>query len=162
MIAKQLKYALITLLLILIQTQTMRLLIIEGITPDFLLIWVVYLSLRNGQMTGTIWGFVAGLLFDLVTGNFIGLSALTKTVAGFSAGYFYNENKTHLILRSYQFIIIVLVASVIHNAMYFVLFTQGSEIGFFRAIFQFGLTTALYTSLVTMLPMFVFARKYQG
>ncbi len=162
MIGKQFKYGLISIFLIVLQTQVMRLLTIEGITPDILMIWIVYLALRQGQMKGTLWGFAIGLVFDLVTGNFIGLSAMTKTICGFTAGYFYNENKTTLILRSYQFIVIVLIVGVIHNTVYFLVFTQGSEIGFFRAIFQYGLATALYTSILTLLPMLSFSRKYQG
>ncbi len=162
MISKQVKYALISIFLIVLQTQVMRLLTIEGITPDILLIWVVYIALRNGQLQGTLWGFAIGLMFDFVTGNFIGLSAMTKTICGFTAGYFYNENKIHLILRSYQLIIIVLIAAVIHNTIYFLIFTQGSEISFFRAVVQYGVSTALYTSIITLLPMFGFARKYQG
>jgi rod shape-determining protein MreD len=160
MIAKQFGIGLISLFLIVLQTQVMRLFTIEGVTPDLLLIWVVYLALRDGQMSGTLWGFAVGLVFDFVTGNFIGLSAMTKTIAGFSAGYFYNENKTQLTLRSYQFIVIVLVASIVHNTVYFILFTQGSDFSFLRAVFRFGITTALYTSIVTLLPMFRFARKY--
>src|SRR5712671_4365183 len=108
MIGKNFKYALISLFLIIVQTQATRLLSIDEIAPDILIIWIVYLALRTGQLSGTLWGFAIGLVFDLVTGNFIGLSAMTKTISGFAAGYFYNENKTQLILRSYQFMVIVL------------------------------------------------------
>jgi len=162
MIGKNFKYALISLFLTVAQTQAVRLLSIEQITPDILMIWIVYVALRLGQFSGTLWGFAIGLVFDLITGNFIGLSAMTKTISGFAAGYFYNENKTHLILRSYQFIVIVLVVGIIHNLIYFLIFTQGSDIGFFTAVVQYGFATALYTSIVTLLPMLSFARKYQA
>lgn len=161
MIAREVRYGLISLFLILLQTQVMRYLSLEGITPDILMIWIVYIALMSGQMHGIIWGFSVGVVFDLVTGNFIGLSALTKTICGFVAGYFFNENKTILTLRSYRFVIIVLIVSLVHNTIYFVIFTQGTDIGFIRAIFQFGLATALYTSILTLLPMFRFGRKYQ-
>ncbi len=161
MIAREVRYGLVSLFLILLQTQVMRYLSLEGITPDILMIWIVYIALMSGQMHGIIWGFSVGVVFDLVTGNFIGLSALTKTICGFVAGYFFNENKTILTLRSYRFVIIVLIVSLVHNTIYFVIFTQGTDIGFIRAIFQFGLATALYTSTLTLLPMFRFGRKYQ-
>jgi rod shape-determining protein MreD len=156
---KQVKYVVISFCLVVIQTQVMRLLSLEGITPDLLLIWIVFLAIRHGQMTGTLWGFCIGLAFDLITGNFIGLTALTKTLSGFVAGYFYNENKTQLTLSSYRFIVVVLIVSLIHNTVYFVIFTQGSEIGIVRAVLQFGFATALYTSTLTLLPMFGFSRK---
>jgi rod shape-determining protein MreD len=160
MIGRQIKIALLSLLLILLQTQVLRFLSLEGITPDLLLIWIVYIAITSGQMSGTVWGFVIGLVFDFVTGNFIGLSALTKTICGFTAGYFFNDNKTTMTLRSYRFVMIVLMVSLLHNTIYFVVFTQGTDIGLLRAVFQFGLATALYTSLITLLPMFGFSRKY--
>ncbi|MBI1806845.1 MAG: rod shape-determining protein MreD [Ignavibacteria bacterium] len=158
--SRHVKYVFITILLTVIQTQLMRLLTLEGITPDILTIWIVYIALREGQLPATVWGFGIGLFFDLVTGNFVGLSALTKTICGFIAGYFYNENKTSLTLGSYRFIVIVLIVSLIHNTVYFIIFTQGSNIGLVRAVLQLGFATTCYTATLTLLPMFAFARKY--
>jgi rod shape-determining protein MreD len=140
----------------------MHLFSLQGITPDILAIWVIYLALKEGQLYGTIWGFSIGLLFDLSTANFIGLSALTKTICGFLAGYFHNENKTRLTLGSYRFLLIVLFTSLIHNIVYFVIFTQGTEIGLLRTIFQFSAITTLYTATFSLLPMFAFSRRYIG
>jgi rod shape-determining protein MreD len=153
------KYLFASLLLIIIQSQVVKLLSLEGLTPDLLTIWIVYLALRHGQVSGTVWGFIIGLLFDLVTGNFIGLSALSKTVCGFLAGYFYNDNKTVLTLSSYRFTLIVLIVSFVQNVIYFVIFTQGSEIGLLRAVLEFGLATTLYTATVSLVPMLFLARK---
>ena len=158
--ARTFRYILLTIIFVLLQTKLMLLLSLEGITPDILTIWVVYLALREGQLPATLWGFCIGLLFDLITGNFIGLSALTKTVCGFTAGYFYNENKTTLILSSYRFLLVVLFVSLVHNTVYFVIFTQGSTVGLLRAVFQFGLATTFYTTTWTLVPMFAFARRY--
>ena len=158
--SRHVKYVFFSIFLLLVQSKMMTLLTLEGITPDLLTIWVVYLALKEGQLVAMPWGFALGLAFDLLTGNFIGLSALTKTVAAFTAGYFYNENKTPLILGSYRFLVIVLTVSLIHNTLYFLIFTQGSEIGTLRAIFQVGLATTFYTATLTLLPMLAFARKY--
>jgi len=159
-VSRHVKYVFFSIFLLLVQSKMMTLLTLEGITPDLLTIWVVYLALKEGQLVAMPWGFALGLAFDLLTGNFIGLSALTKTVAAFTAGYFYNENKTPLILGSYRFLVIVLTSSLIHNTIYFLIFTQGSEISTLRAIFQVGLATTFYTATLTLLPMLAFARKY--
>ncbi len=159
MIGTQVKYCFISLVIIILQSQLMRLLSLEGITPDILMIWIVIIALRDGQLSGTLWGFGIGLAFDFITGNFIGLSALTKTLCGFIAGYFYNENKTNMTLSSYRFIIIVLIVSMLHNTVYFTIFTQGTEISLVRAVLVAGLATALYTASVSLLPMFYFSRK---
>ncbi len=160
MISRALKYVLLSGLFVILQTKLMRLLSLEGITPDILTIWIVYIALKEGQLPATIWGFCIGLFFDFVTGNFIGLAALTKTICGFTAGYFYNENKIALTLSSYRFLIVVLVVSLIHNTLYFIVYTRGTEMGIVRALLQFGLATTFYTTTWSLLPMFAFARKY--
>ncbi len=157
--SRHIRYFFITLLLLLIQTQVMHLLTLEGITPDILVIWIVYIAVREGQLPATIWGFAIGMLYDLATGSFIGLSAFSKTLCGFSAGYFFNEHKTQLTLSSYRYLIIVMAVSMIHNTLYFSVFTRGSDIGLMRAIFQSGLATTFYTTTVTLLPMFAFSRR---
>ena len=148
-----------SLFFLLLQVNVVQLLTIDGISPDLLIIWIVYLALTEGQLRSTLWGFSIGLAFDFVTGNFIGLSALTKTVCGFLAGYFFNENKTQLILGSYRILLIVLFVSLIHNTVYFIVFTRGTTIGVLGAILQIGLATTVYTATITLLPMFIFARK---
>jgi rod shape-determining protein MreD len=154
------KYVVLTLIIVILQTRVAQLLTLESIAPDLLVIWVVYIALKEGQIVGTVWGFGTGLIFDLVTGNFIGLAALTKTIAGFTAGYFYNENKTEMTLGSYRLLLIVLLVSFLHNSVYFLVFTQGSEIGALAAIFGVGLATTFYTSTVSVLPMLAFSRRY--
>lgn len=154
------KYFFLTLFFVLLQTKFLQLLSLQGIIPDILTIWIVYIALKEGQLPATVWGFCIGLFFDLVTGNFIGLAAFTKTIAGFVAGYFHNENKTPVTLSSYRFLIVVLVVSFIHNVIYFLLYTRGTEIGIVQAMFQIGLATTFYTTTWSLLPMFAFSRKY--
>jgi rod shape-determining protein MreD len=159
MISRYFKYIIISLLLVVVQTKLMRFISLEGITPDLLTIWIVYFTLQRGQMAGTLWGFAIGLFYDLSMGNFIGLSAFTKTIAGFTAGYFYDEQRTSLTLGSYRFLIVILLVSFIHNIFYFIVYTRGSEISFLGAVFEIGLATTCYTAIVSLLPMFFFARK---
>ena len=154
---KNFKYAFISFILILVQASVMHLLSLEGITPDLLTIWIVYIALKQGQLRSTVWGFLIGLTFDLMTGSFIGLSALTKTICGFTAGYFFNETKTVLTLGSYRFLLIVLLSSLIQNTVYFIIFTRGSEIGLLGAIFLYGVSTTLYTATLALIPIFKFS-----
>lgn len=152
-------YLFISLFLVVLQTTVARLLSLEGITPDLLVIWVVYLALTEGQLRATVWAFGIGLCMDLISGDFLGLSALTKTLCAFVTGYFYNENKTQMTLGSYRFLLIVLFAALFHNLAYFLIFTLGTDISFWRVVFQLGLTTTLYTATVSLIPMFAFSKK---
>ena len=156
---RHIKYALMTILLLIIQTAGMRLVTIEGITPDILALWIIVIALNEGQMPATMWGFSIGLVFDLISGNFLGLSALTKTVCGFIAGYFYNENKTRLSIGSYRFLLIVLVTCFIQNLVYFFIYTRGSDISVLSAVFRYGTTTALYTAAFSLFLVFIYSRR---
>src|SRR5512135_2330366 len=106
---------LISVLLVLLQTTLFRFLAIGTVAPDLLLLWIVFLALRQGQIAATTTGFFIGLTLDLLSGGdgMLGLSALANTVAGFVAGYFYNENKTFQTLGSYQYLLIVMVVSLV-------------------------------------------------
>jgi len=153
--------ALVALALLLLQTTFIPYLSIGGFLPDVFLIWVVYVAIRRGQLEATTTGFVVGLLQDAVSMQFFGLSALTKTIAGFVAGYFFNENSTEQTLGSYRFLTILLLSSFIHNIIYYGIFLQGIQDSVFTTMIEFSVFTGIYTVLIGLLPMFTFVRKYR-
>ena len=151
----------LTILFVLLQTTIAQYLAVAGLSPDIALIWIVYLALRRGPITGTIAGFFTGLVLDLLSGNdgMLGLAALAKTAGGFMAGYFFSENKTLQTLGSYRFILIILAVSLVHNLIYFIIFLQGSGAHWWQAILLYGIPAALYTAAFGLIPTFVFARR---
>jgi len=157
---RYLRTSLAALLLLLLQTTFVPYLSIEGYGPDLLLIWVVYIAIRRGQVEAAIAGFLIGFLQDVTTTQFLGLAALGKTVAGFAAGYFFNENKTWQTLGTYRFVLIIFLASLIHNIIYYMVFFQGAGVSLIGATLQYSVLIGLYTSILGFLPMFVFARKH--
>ncbi|MEX0736907.1 MAG: rod shape-determining protein MreD [Bacteroidota bacterium] len=154
-----LRSALIAVGLMILQTTFVPFLSVEGFLPDLLLIWIVYFAIRRGQLDATVAGFAAGLLQDLLTMQFLGLAAFSKTIAGFTAGYFYNENNTEQTLSSYRFLLIILLCSAVHNITYFGIFLQGSEGMSIPTLMEYTIVTSLYTTAIGALPMFTFARK---
>ncbi|HCV41845.1 MAG TPA: rod shape-determining protein MreD [Bacteroidetes bacterium] len=155
-------YVILSLILVVVDSTLVKFLSLAGIVPDILVVWIVYIAIREGQIAGTTAGFFIGLVMNLMgmTESMLGLAALAKTVAGFTAGYFYNENKTYNTLGGYQFIVIVAVASFVHNVFYFIIFLQGSDLGWTRSVLAYGIPTTAYTAAIALLPMFAFARKY--
>jgi rod shape-determining protein MreD len=151
-------YVVKAVVLLLLQASLVDMLSLKGIAPDLLLIFIVYLAVREGQMYVLPWGFALGLVLDLSTGTVIGLSALSKSAAAFTAGYFYSDNKIAMTLSTYRFLLLVFFTAAVHNAIYFAIFTMGSDIGFFNAVFGLGLASALFTTTVAVLPMLVAAR----
>ncbi len=154
--------SLTALVLLLLQTTIVPFLSLDGYQPDLLMIWVVYIAIRRGQVEAAVSGFAVGLLQDLTTTQFFGLAALAKTVGGFAAGYFFNENKTEQTLATYRFVLILLVASMIHNILYFLIFLQGTEVALVGSTIRMSVLMSLYTGLFGLLPMFAAARKYSG
>ena len=156
---RYLRYLLAAFVLILVQKVFVSLISIERISPDVLLIFVVYLALREGQIVSTSAGFLLGLAMDIMSGELLGLAALSKTVSGFIAGYFYNKEKSIETPGTYLFIVIILLSSLVHNVIYFTVYIQGTEIDFWMSLLRYGLWTSLYTSIVGLIPMLI-SRRY--
>ena len=155
-----LRSGLIVIGLLLLQTTFIPFISLGGYLPDIFLIYLVFIALRRGQIEATISGFIIGLLQDIVTTKFFGLAALSKTIAGFTAGYFFNENTVEQTLGSYRFILLIALCSIVHDLVYFTVFFQGSEASVFFSTLELTLGTTLYTCIISFLPMFFFSRKY--
>jgi len=152
--------ALIVIGLVLLQTTFIPFISLSGYLPDLFILYLVYIALRRGQIEATISGFIIGLLQDIITIKFFGLAALSKTVAGFVAGYFFNENTTEQTLGSYRYLLLIGMCSIVHNFVYFVIFFQGSENTILFSTLESTLGTTLYTCIFGILPMFFFSRKF--
>jgi rod shape-determining protein MreD len=152
--------ALVVIGLILLQTTFLPFITLGGYLPDIFIIYLVYIALRRGQIEATVSGFIIGLLQDIITTHFFGLAALSKTIAGFVAGYFFNENTAEQTLGSYRFVLLVALCSVVHNFIYFIFFFQGSGNPVLLSAMESIIGITLYTCVVSVLSMFFFSRKY--
>jgi rod shape-determining protein MreD len=152
--------ALVVIGLLLLQTTFLPFITIGGYLPDLFILYLVYIALRRGQIEATVSGFFVGLLQDIITTQFFGLAALSKTITGFVAGYFFNENTTEQTLGSYRYVFFVTLCSVVHNLIYFMIFFQGSSGSVFIPTGERTLGMTLYTTVISVLPMFFFSRKY--
>jgi rod shape-determining protein MreD len=150
----------IVVCLVLLQTTFIPFISLSGFIPDIFILYLVYIAIRRGQIEATISGFAIGLLQDIITIKFLGLAALSKTIAGFAVGYFYNENTIEQTLGSYRYLLLIGTCSVIHNIVYFTIFFQGNENSIFFLTLESILGMTLYTCIIGILPMFFFSRKF--
>lgn len=140
---------------VLIQLTVVPFIAIQGVVPNLLLIAVVYFSISNGQIFGTVTGAIYGLLFDLISGNLLGSNMLSNTVAGFIAGYFSGETKREKYLYTYSFTLVVLMSALI-NAMIFSFFSvMDFNTNFIQALFNHALLPSIYTSIVSILVVII-------
>lgn len=154
-------YALSAVALLLLQITFVPLIGIGGFTPDLLILWVLAFGIRRGRMEATIAGFAVGLLQDITTTQFLGLAALSKSIAGFVAGIFANENTAEQTLGSYRLIFLSFLLSMIHNLVYYFVFYQGIDGSVIAAMLWSTAGTSVYTGIIALLPMFAFARQFR-
>ena len=155
------KYFALLIVLIIVQKTLIWLIAVTSyeITPDIVLIGLVFLGIRSGKITGTIAGFVCGLILDLLSFTFLGLMGLSKAAAGFASGFFNNENKIETYTRGYAFVMIVFFCSLINNLIYFGVYFQGSTLTFSELLFRYVIPTAVYTGLISFLPVMFVKRR---
>lgn len=145
--------------LLFIQTTIVPLISINGVIPDLIIILLVYYSITQGQIYGTVLGFIFGFLFDIITGSVIGSTMIAKTLAGFTAGYFSSENKIDQYLLSYNFALIVLLASVVDLVINSFFSSVSFMANIFFLFFQYALLPAAYTSVIALLVMIFYPKR---
>jgi rod shape-determining protein MreD len=158
------KYSIVLLILVIVQKSLMWLIAIttHQITPDIVLIGLVYIGIKKGKITGSIGGFIFGLIFDMLSFSFLGLMALSKTTAGFISGFFDDESKVGRYLNTYVFVLIVFLCSICNNILYFTLYFQGTALTFQDILLRYIIPSAVYTSFFAILPIILTRKKIIG
>lgn len=143
------------IVIIILQSTIVPLLAIYQIRPDFLLIAVFVFALEVNQIRATITGFLVGVLQDLLTsGGIIGLSALTKSITGFTVGFNSKRKKT---LKPRWIIVGFIVISLLHDIIfYFVLvYTLSDTMSLLKMIVRYSIPTTLYSSIFLIILFMV-------
>jgi len=144
--------------LAILQLVVIPLISIYNITPNLILILIVYYTLREGQIFGTILGFILGFLLDLVSGELIGAFMFSFTISAFIAGYFYSENKMDINLASYFFLLILFISACVNSFLYAKISNSASNVSLLLLMIEEGLLPGLFTTLFG-LPIVVFSSK---
>ena len=89
------KYTLILLATFILQSWSSEFFSVGTIDPDFCVIILLYISIKNGGMVGTLFGFFIGLFIDLSSGTnqFFGLTPLVYTMTGYFSSFLKEENE---------------------------------------------------------------------
>jgi rod shape-determining protein MreD len=152
-------YALATLLICVLQLSFSYLISIYGVTPDLLILLVIWVTLFEGKLYGLIFAFSVGILFDFLSMNVVGVNALTKTMVAYLAGFFYQEKEFWNIIRSNKFFLICFLATLLHNIVYYFIMVELTD-SIFAIYFKFVIGSTIYTMLFTLLAFFFRIRKF--
>jgi len=141
-------YGVVLLLLVVLQTTAMNLLAIHDVQPDGLLLAVVYLALREGSMPAILVGFSVGLLEDSLNTGFIGLTALSKSIAGYVAGLYYGRRPT---LTLPWTALVVFSTAFAHDLVHSVVLSIGKHVSVVYLILASAFPSAAYTTVVAVI-----------
>ena len=95
------KYFIIVIIAFVIQSWTSEFFSLGSIDPDFCVIVILYIAIRDGRMNGVLVGFIMGLMIDLSSGlnQYFGLTPLIYTLTGYFCGFLNGQsnklNKTY-------------------------------------------------------------------
>ncbi|MCK9280127.1 MAG: rod shape-determining protein MreD [Melioribacteraceae bacterium] len=154
-----LKTIIFSLILIIIQLIVIPFIAIENIVPFLPILPLVYFTLLNGQIFGTIAGALIGLFFDIISGGLLGGGVLALSTAGFITGYFYGENKSDIYTRSFWFIVYLFAATFVYSFLYASLSSNNPGLSFLSLIIFEGLLPTVYTSIIgTLFYLFISKR----
>jgi len=142
------------LIVLLVQITVIPLIAIAGVIPDLVLISLVYYSISRNQFYGTVLGASYGFFIDLITGSLLGSSMLSKTIAGFTAGYFSTETKKDININTYIFSLIVFICALIDSIIFSFFSAFDVQTNIFKLLFEQALLPSLYTAVVSGLFIF--------
>lgn len=154
-----LHHALLTALALLVQTSWTHGIAIADIRPDVVLIIVVYIAIRSGQLEGTIFGFASGFMLDVYNPEFMGVNALANSVVGFAVGY----TRAGIVAEDLRVqALALLIASLTHDLLYFGLSSAANPGKILGLLFRYGIGTAIYTSIFGMCCVFLVSIRFRG
>jgi len=139
---------------LLVQLTVVPLIAIAGVIPYLVLITLVYYSISRDQFYGTVLGGTYGIFLDLITGSLLGSSMLSKTIAGFTAGYFSTETKKEINIGTYIFSLIVFICALIDSIIFSFFSAFDVQTNIFKLLFEQALLPSLYTAMVSVLFIF--------
>lgn len=128
-----------------------------NIIPDLVVIAIAYIGAKEGKIHGMLFGFFTGLLVDILSGSFFGLSALSYSLAAFIAGFFKTENDKFI--YKWYFMVTVFSSSLVANIIYFGFYFQGTPLNFTFVLLSYVMTSSTYTTLMSFIYTIIPRRK---
>ena len=153
---KKNKLALITLIVLFFQILFVESLVINAIRPDFLVLFIIYITISNGRLIGLIMGFTIGLISDLSgVGSYFGLSPLSLSITAYLSGFLYLKYERLLpyVFHSIWIIILILHFYIITYFRFQSVFLSSKTEFFVIWIMTFGYTFIFFIIMQYFFPL---------
>lgn len=153
------KYAIFILVIfgissVILQTTLTPVIEINGWHPDFVLIIVILIGKRFDSVTGSLSGFILGILQDSLSPLPLGISALSKSIIGYAAGKTKRFHFEGIIQYLWLLFLIFL-----NELIFYYFFQFKSALSFDTLLFSMVFPNTLYSTLILFFAMF-FIGKY--
>ncbi len=151
------KNGIILIILFLLQFTIAPLIAIDSVTPNFLILFIVYYSFKLPKIYSILLGFSIGLIYDLFQGGAIGASAFGMTLAAyivtfFPTGYFDSEK------FSLRFLMITFLSSTVYS--FFSLLLAGEvPLTIIADLIFFAFLSGIFTTAFAVPLIFVSSEK---
>ena len=154
-----LRAAVVVFVAAMLQTVIVSSLEVGGGTADVLLVVVVALGLVRGAVPGAVFGFMGGVMVDLVTLDTMGITSLVLTLAGFWAGrYGETTGRDRRFAPVIAVGAITVLAGLFGYALHYML---GEEVVARHALVD-ALLPALLLNVALALPLHALVRRVVG
>ena len=156
------KYSIIIFVTFLFQMWTSEFFTLGTIDPDFCLIVLLYISIRDGGLVGTLFGFFIGLFIDLSSGTnqFFGLTPLIYTTTGYFSSFLKGENeRLNKLYFTSLWIIIILCQFLIFSLIVYQQLLVENPLQFLIKWLATSLYTLLFAGILQfMIPIYKISR----
>ena len=152
------KYFIIIIVTFIFQAWTSEFFSLGTIDPDFCVIVLLYISIKNGGLIGILFGFFIGLFIDLgsASNQFFGLTPLVYTSTGYFSGFLCGRaQKLSKVYFSILWIIIILCQFLIFTIIVYQDYLIQDPIGFLFKWFFTSLYTLIFLGILQiMIPLY--------
>lgn len=144
------KWSLLFFLAVMIQVTVLQFIAVEvrpniSVQPDLILLVLFFFGLRFQQSYSVVAGFVSGLLYDILGGGILGLTAFSKTIVGFAVGFL---PRVHKIQKIAQFIMMLFLVTISHDIILNGVYIINTDLNYLRLVLTHSLPSAIYTVFV--------------
>lgn len=142
----------------LLQITFANLLSVYEIKPDFVLIYVVFISFKYGRLAGGIGGFFSGIIEDCFLTILFGLNALCKTFSGFIVSIIpWRLTGTKMTDAAF----LLFIAALFHDFIYNWIYSFGTDVGVGFVFIRYAIPGAIYTTIFGMIVNAIFPNFFQ-
>ncbi len=150
------RYSVFLIIAILLQATLVPYFTILQWKPDLVVIVLTAFAYRAGANWGSTAGFFSGLVSDLLSGQLLGLNALSKSISGYLAA-----TAGNLLQEQGRFVLVLLIASFFHDLIYFFFLTLGEQFSLKLLLLQLTLPNTFYTVLVGAFIYYIWSRWFE-